>query len=98
MQILPDARVFVRAASDLLQLPSCLIIKLSMLSTWNQLIYCLLASIRLILTVVPQPGYIHPDEFFQSPEIIAGKLIDFRLTSSALIETSSRDGATLRLH
>lgn len=36
--------------------------------------YCVLVIVRLLLVMVPQSGYIHPDEFFQTTEIIAGKL------------------------
>lgn len=35
--------------------------------------YYVLAALRLFLVFVPQFGYIHPDEFFQSLEIMAGK-------------------------
>ena len=31
-----------------------------------------LVCLRLALVFLPQSGYIHPDEFFQSPEIVAG--------------------------
>uniref|UniRef100_A0A146LIZ0 Mannosyltransferase n=1 Tax=Lygus hesperus TaxID=30085 RepID=A0A146LIZ0_LYGHE len=34
--------------------------------------YWLLAFLRIFLTFVPQTGYIHPDEFFQSLEVING--------------------------
>eukprot|EP00122_Pirum_gemmata_P003697 Pgem_evm1s3347 len=30
--------------------------------------------IRIFLVFLPQTGYIHPDEFFQSSELMAGKL------------------------
>lgn len=36
--------------------------------------YWLLVVLRFALTLVPQRGYIHPDEFFQNVEVIAGKL------------------------
>eukprot|EP00051_Salpingoeca_urceolata_P011794 m.146556 g.146556 ORF g.146556 m.146556 type:complete len:697 (-) comp17257_c1_seq2:660-2750(-) len=36
------------------------------------LLYGLLLSMRVFLVLLPQPGYIHPDEFFQSPEVVAG--------------------------
>lgn len=36
--------------------------------------YLILAALRVFLVFVPQSGYIHPDEFFQSVEIVAGKL------------------------
>lgn len=37
-------------------------------------IYALLVAIRIGLVFLPQTGYIHPDEFFQSVEVIAGKV------------------------
>lgn len=33
-----------------------------------------LGLIRLLWCLLPQTGYVHPDEFFQSPEVMAGKL------------------------
>jgi phosphatidylinositol glycan class Z len=38
-------------------------------------LYWILAALRIALTFVPQTGYIHPDEFFQSIEVISGKLL-----------------------
>ena len=32
-----------------------------------------LGLLRLAWCLLPQTGYVHPDEFFQSPEVIAGK-------------------------
>lgn len=37
-------------------------------------IYYILAALRLVLVFVPQTGYIHPDEYFQSIELMAGLL------------------------
>lgn len=37
--------------------------------------YVILVALRVCLVFVPQLGYIHPDEFFQSVEIVAGKRI-----------------------
>ena len=40
-----------------------------------------LVLLVLSLSVVwPQPGYIHPDEFFQSTEVIAGKSVSVCLS------------------
>lgn len=40
-----------------------------------------LVLLVLSLSVVwPQPGYIHPDEFFQSTEVIAGKSVSLCLS------------------
>lgn len=35
--------------------------------------YYILVFVRICLVFVPQIGYIHPDEFFQSVEVMAGK-------------------------
>lgn len=34
--------------------------------------YFLFIVIRVVLVFLPQYGYIHPDEFFQTTEVIAG--------------------------
>lgn len=39
----------------------------------NIRIYFVLAIVRIVLVFNPQFGYIHPDEFFQSMEVMAGK-------------------------
>uniref|UniRef100_A0A8C3YPV6 Uncharacterized protein n=1 Tax=Catagonus wagneri TaxID=51154 RepID=A0A8C3YPV6_9CETA len=31
-----------------------------------------LSLLRLVWCLLPQTGYVHPDEFFQSPEVMAG--------------------------
>ncbi|XP_023944050.2 GPI mannosyltransferase 4 [Bicyclus anynana] len=36
--------------------------------------YWILVCIRFMLTLLPQSGYIHPDEFFQNVEVIAGDI------------------------
>lgn len=36
--------------------------------------YWFWAALRLILTLIPQTGYIHPDEYFQTVEVFAGML------------------------
>lgn len=36
--------------------------------------YEILVAIRILLTLIPQIGYIHPDEYFQSVEIVNSKL------------------------
>ncbi|XP_068626671.1 GPI mannosyltransferase 4 [Battus philenor] len=36
--------------------------------------YWLLVVTRFVLTLLPQAGYIHPDEFFQNVEVIAGDI------------------------
>jgi hypothetical protein len=35
-------------------------------------VYFVLLAIRFALVLLPQNGYVHPDEFFQSVEVIAG--------------------------
>ncbi|KAG6441834.1 hypothetical protein O3G_MSEX002068 [Manduca sexta] len=37
--------------------------------------YWLLVGIRFVLTILPQRGYIHPDEFFQNVEVMAGDIL-----------------------
>nr|CAD7405165.1 unnamed protein product [Timema poppensis] len=41
--------------------------------------YWLWAGLRILFTVWPQSGYIHPDEFFQSVEVIAGDVFDIEV-------------------
>ncbi|PNI24240.1 PIGZ isoform 2, partial [Pan troglodytes] len=31
-----------------------------------------LSLLRVLWCLLPQTGYVHPDEFFQSPEVMAG--------------------------
>jgi len=35
--------------------------------------YWVLVALRFFLTIIPQNGYIQPDEFFQSVEVVTGK-------------------------
>ncbi|XP_049882381.1 GPI mannosyltransferase 4 [Pectinophora gossypiella] len=37
--------------------------------------YWLLVCLRFVLTILPQRGYIHPDEFFQNVEVITGDIL-----------------------
>jgi hypothetical protein len=46
--------------------------------------YFLLCFVRIALTLLPQTGYIHPDEYFQSTEILAGEFAAF-FCSNAMI-------------
>lgn len=39
---------------------------------FNIAAYWCLAFLRIILVCIPQTGYIHPDEYFQSVEVFAG--------------------------
>ena len=36
-------------------------------------VWILLVVSRIVWCLLPQTGYIHPDEFFQSTEVIAGE-------------------------
>lgn len=36
--------------------------------------YFFLALLRIALVLLPQTGYVHPDEFFQTVEVVAGEL------------------------
>lgn len=42
-------------------------------------LYWILAMLRIALTFAPQTGYIHPDEFFQSIEVISGMSLFYRV-------------------
>lgn len=40
--------------------------------------YIFLVIARIVLVFLPQLGYIHPDEFFQSVEVLAGNQKTYR--------------------
>ncbi|XP_066249943.1 GPI mannosyltransferase 4 [Euwallacea similis] len=42
----------------------------------SNIIYYCLGALRVLLVLVPQNGYIHPDEYFQSVEVLAGRIFD----------------------
>lgn len=44
--------------------------------TWD--IYWIFVLLRIILVIIPQPGYIHPDEYFQTVEVITGDIFGTR--------------------
>lgn len=46
--------------------------------TWD--IYWIFLLLRIILTLWSQPGYIHPDEYFQTVEVISGDILGLRTT------------------
>lgn len=48
-------------------------------SQLNLVPYWFLVSLRVVLTLLPQYGYIHPDEYFQSLEIVAGDVFDVEI-------------------
>lgn len=37
-------------------------------------VYWFVVLLRIVLVFIPQTGFIHPDEFFQSIEVLAGKI------------------------
>ncbi|XP_074860043.1 GPI alpha-1,2-mannosyltransferase 4 [Carettochelys insculpta] len=39
----------------------------------------ILALLRIFWCLLPQTGYLHPDEFFQSPEVMAGDILDLQV-------------------
>lgn len=39
--------------------------------------YFVLCAVRILMVFLPQIGYIHPDEFFQTVEVVAGYLLIF---------------------
>ena len=41
-------------------------------------IYWIFAILRILLVIFPQPGYIHPDEYFQTVEVITGDVLGSR--------------------
>ncbi|XP_072264288.1 GPI mannosyltransferase 4 isoform X2 [Pyxicephalus adspersus] len=42
----------------------------------NWMLWGALSLLRVIWCLAPQKGYLHPDEFFQSPEVMAGDILD----------------------
>ena len=58
---------------------------LAMLSSVNKFLLLL----RFILSCLPLPGYIHPDEFFQSPEVAADDVLGFNTTRTWEWDSSS---------
>jgi hypothetical protein len=54
---------------------------------WTR-IYLLLLAVRFYFAI--SPSYIHPDENFQGPEVIAGKLSIFHNLDSSIASASFR--------
>lgn len=53
---------------------------------YKNMSYWIFAGLRIVLTLIPQTGYIHPDEYFQSIEVIAGNVISsWNITKLILI-------------
>lgn len=44
--------------------------------------YFFFALLRLVLVFVPQLGYVHPDEFFQSVEVMTGEYYSLHMYSA----------------
>ncbi|XP_066266866.1 GPI mannosyltransferase 4-like [Branchiostoma lanceolatum] len=42
-------------------------------------VWLALSVLRVIWVLLPQSGYIHPDEFFQSSEVMAGRVLDYKV-------------------
>ncbi|KAG8581418.1 hypothetical protein GDO81_007664 [Engystomops pustulosus] len=45
----------------------------------EKMLWGALSILRVIWCLAPQKGYLHPDEFFQSPEVIAGDILDLEI-------------------
>ena len=50
-------------------------------------IYWIFAILRILLVIFPQPGYIHPDEYFQTVEVITGDVLGSRYVLIFNLET-----------
>ncbi|XP_030312193.1 GPI mannosyltransferase 4 [Calypte anna] len=46
---------------------------------WARGLWALLAALRAGWCLLPQAGYLHPDEFFQSPEVMAGDILNLQV-------------------
>ncbi|XP_038671824.1 GPI mannosyltransferase 4-like [Scyliorhinus canicula] len=44
-----------------------------------RMVWLALGLFRILWCLVPQTGYIHPDEFFQSPEVMAGDILNLKI-------------------
>lgn len=58
-------------------------------------LWALLAALRAGWCLLPQSGYLHPDEFFQAPEVMAGKACARRWVAPRGLE-GTRSGAATR--
>ncbi|XP_067851234.1 GPI mannosyltransferase 4-like [Heptranchias perlo] len=43
-----------------------------------KIVWLALGLVRILWCLAPQTGYIHPDEFFQSPEVMAGDILNLK--------------------
>ncbi|XP_041038816.1 GPI mannosyltransferase 4-like isoform X1 [Carcharodon carcharias] len=55
-----------------------LLCEVLMLMMALKLMWLILGGIRVLWCLAPQTGYIHPDEFFQSPEVMAGDILNLK--------------------
>ncbi|CRK94987.1 CLUMA_CG008475, isoform B [Clunio marinus] len=54
--------------------------KYTKIKNFSLLTYYALVVIRIVLVFIPQYGYIHPDEFFQTSEVISGETFQLEAT------------------
>ncbi|KAM9184206.1 GPI mannosyltransferase 4 [Mergus octosetaceus] len=47
------------------------------MAAWR--LWAVLAALRAGWCLLPQAGYLHPDEFFQSPEVMAGDILNLQV-------------------
>ncbi|XP_048397813.1 GPI mannosyltransferase 4-like isoform X2 [Stegostoma tigrinum] len=52
------------------------------------IVWLALALFRILWCLAPQTGYIHPDEFFQSPEVMAGDILNLKIFRTWEFNTS----------
>lgn len=54
--------------------------------------YFVLCAVRILMVFLPQIGYIHPDEFFQTVEVVSGNflLIFIRFENISFIHSFNR--------
>ncbi|XP_073434831.1 GPI mannosyltransferase 4 isoform X1 [Dendrobates tinctorius] len=45
----------------------------------EKMLWGALSALRVMWCLAPQNGYLHPDEFFQSPEVMAGDILDLEI-------------------
>lgn len=57
-------------------------------------LWALLAALRAGWCLLPQSGYLHPDEFFQAPEVMAGKACARAVVASRGLEGTRSRAAT----
>ncbi|XP_067898549.1 GPI mannosyltransferase 4-like isoform X2 [Heterodontus francisci] len=58
-------------------------LRMALMLTW-----LVLGVVRVLWCLMPQTGYIHPDEFFQSPEVMAGDILNLKIFRTWEFNTS----------